>query len=144
MQQVKTNDWCVRSTYKCSPSWPAFDCPVVVQSFSIILLACPLSCVRPYRPRSRETWSVVLIDRGHHYRTMKIGVFSKWSPDVTVNVHHEDEIVTFTVDKGDDVSRDDECEIPTLNDLIHECVLHVGNCSNDWDAERCISRPRTC
>ena len=54
---------------------------------------------------------------------MKTGVFSKRSPDVTVNVHHEDDIVTITNDIGDNVTRDDECEMLTLNTLIHSAFF---------------------
>ena len=62
---------------------------------------------------------------------MKTGVFSKRSPDVTVNVHHEDGIVAITIDIGDNVTGDDECEMGTLNTLTHERVLHVGDGSDD-------------
>ena len=69
--------------------------------------------------------TVVLIDRGHHYRMMKSGVFSKWSPDVTVNVHHEDGIVKITVDIGDSVSKDDECEMLTLNNIYIYIYIYI-------------------
>ena len=54
---------------------------------------------------------------------MKTGVFFKRSPDVTVNVHHKDGIVTITIDIGDNVTRDDECEMVTLNKILNCHVL---------------------
>ena len=56
---------------------------------------------------------------------MKTGVFSKRSPDVTVNVHHDDCIVTITIDIGDHVTRDDECEMLTLNNIYIYIFIYI-------------------
>ena len=47
------------------------------------------------------------------------------TPDVTVNVHHEDGIVTISIDNGDNVARDNECEMLTLNKIYIYIYIYI-------------------